>query len=192
MRGDNHNYHKTDYLLFSAYAVFKHHLCDVCNTRHCSCYSGRYSPCLILYLFQIAPRREKTQQYRLRLLIGGYELVLSAFSCFLFEALAYLFVLVKGTEIGVHILIINIFVCAGLLFVLLFNGIIRIFTCSEQLGIVPRISLLLFWWMPVVNLVILRKFLGVSASEYQFTIEKLKRNKDRKCEELCKTRIVPE
>lgn len=99
---------------------------------------------LFYIYFNIAPRREKTQQYRLRLLIGGYELVLSAFSCFLFEALAYLFVLVKGTEIGVHILIINIFVCAGLLFVLLFNGIIRIFTCSEQLGIVPRISFLMW------------------------------------------------
>jgi len=88
--------------------------------------------------FNIAPRRDKTLQYRLRVLIGGYELVLAAFFCFTFEAMAYLFVLAKSTEIGVHILIINIFVCAGLLFILLFNGIIRIFTCSGQLGIVPR------------------------------------------------------
>lgn len=143
---------------------------------------------LFYIYFNIAPRRDKSQQYRLRVLIGGYELVLAAFSCFMFETLAYLFVLAKGTEIGVHILVINIFVCAGLIFILLFNGIIRIFTCSGQLGIVPRISLLLFWWMPVVNIVILRKFLGVSASEYRFTVAKHQRNSDRKDEELCKTK----
>lgn len=138
--------------------------------------------------FNIVPRKDKSLQRRLRVLIGGYELMLAAIMCFTLEVLAYIYILASGIEIEVHILIINALVCAVLLFILLFNGIIRIFTCSSQLGIMPRISLLLFWWIPVVNIIILRKFLDVSGSEYEFTVEKHQLNKDRKHEKLCKTR----
>ena len=138
--------------------------------------------------FNFVPRKDKSPLRRQRVLIGGYELALAAITCFTLEVLAYCYVLLKGVEIGTHILVINALVCAVLLFVLLFNGVVRIFTCSGQLGIIPRISLLLFWWMPVVNIIILRKFLGISVSEYKYTVEKRRLNEDRKHEELCKTK----
>ena len=121
-------------------------------------------------------------------MIAGYELALAAIVCFTFEVLAYSYVLFKGIEIDVHILIINAFICAALIFILLFNGITRIFTCSGQLGLVSRIGLLLLWWVPVINIILLRKFLSVSLSEYKYTVEKHRLNTDRKHEELCKTK----
>jgi len=121
-------------------------------------------------------------------LIAGYELALAAIVCFTLEVLAYSYVLFKGIEIDVHILIINALICAALIFILLFNGITRIFTCSGQLGLVSRIGLLLLWWVPVINIILLRKFLSVSLSEYKYTVEKHRLNTDRKHEELCKTK----
>jgi len=121
-------------------------------------------------------------------LIAGYELALAAIVCFTLEVLAYSYVLFKGIEIDVHILIINALICAALIFILLFNGITRIFTCSGQLGLMPRIGLLLLWWVPVINIILLRKFLSVSLSEYKYTVEKHRLNTDRKHEELCKTK----
>ena len=121
-------------------------------------------------------------------MIAGYELALAAIVCFTFEVLAYSYVLFKGIEIDVHILIINALICAALIFILLFNGITRIFTCSGQLGLMPRIGLLLLWWVPVINIILLRKFLSVSLSEYKYTVEKHRLNTDRKHEELCKTK----
>jgi len=138
--------------------------------------------------FNIVPRRDKSQQRRIRILIAGYELALAAIVCFTFEVLAYSYVLFKGIEIDVHILIINALICAALIFILLFNGITRIFTCSGQLGLMPRIGLLLLWWVPVINIILLRKFLSVSLSEYKYTVEKHRLNTDRKHEELCKTK----
>ena len=121
-------------------------------------------------------------------MIAGYELALAAIVCFTLEVLAYSYVLFKGIEIDVHILIINALICAALIFILLFNGITRIFTCSGQLGLVSRIGLLLLWWVPVINIILLRKFLSVSLSEYKYTVEKHRLNTDRKHEELCKTK----
>ena len=121
-------------------------------------------------------------------MIAGYELALAAIVCFTLEVLAYSYVLFKGIEIDVHILIINALICAALIFILLFNGITRIFTCSGQLGLMPRIGLLLLWWVPVINIILLRKFLSVSLSEYKYTVEKHRLNTDRKHEELCKTK----
>jgi len=138
--------------------------------------------------FNIVPRRDKSQQRRIRILIAGYELALAAIVCFTLEVLAYSYVLFKGIEIDVHILIINALICAALIFILLFNGITRIFTCSGQLGLVSRIGLLLLWWVPVINIILLRKFLSVSLSEYKYTVEKHRLNTDRKHEELCKTK----
>ena len=121
-------------------------------------------------------------------MIAGYELALAAIVCFTLEVLAYSYVLFKGIEIDVHILIINALICAALIFILLFNGITRIFTCSGQLGLMSRIGLLLLWWVPVINIILLRKFLSVSLSEYKYTVEKHRLNTDRKHEELCKTK----
>lgn len=138
--------------------------------------------------FHFVPIRDPSPQRRLRILNGGIELALAAIVCSFLEALVYLYILIKGTETGVHILVINALVCAGLLFILLANGLIRIFACSGQLGIMPRIGLLLFWWMPVVNIILLGKFISISRREYKFTTGKHKLNMDRKHEELCKTK----
>lgn len=143
----------------------------------------------IFYIsYNIAPLKDKSLKRRLRILNGGFELTLAAIICFPMEILVYLYIFLTGVDFGIHILIINGLFCAGMLFILLFNGIIRIFTCSSQLGIMPRIYLLLFWWMPVMNLILLRKFLSTSRREYEFTEKKQQLSSERRNGELCKTK----
>ena len=143
----------------------------------------------VFYIYaNIAPSKGKSAERRVRILNGGYELLLMSIICFSFEALAYAFILIKGPGIKTHILIINAVVCAVFLFILLLNGILRIFICSKQLGIMPKILLLLLWWMPIVNIALLKKFLDVSGAEYNFTVKKELLNADRKHDELCKTK----
>lgn len=139
-------------------------------------------------IYNFVPLKDRSLQRRLRILNGGYELMLASILCFTLEVLMYLYLLIKGEGQPIHILIINGLFSTCLLLILLFNGIMRIFTCSGQLGIMPRICLLLFWWMPVANLILLRKFLCASHREYEFTVKKQQLHADRKNEELCRTR----
>ncbi|MDR1193850.1 MAG: triacylglycerol lipase [Peptococcaceae bacterium] len=138
--------------------------------------------------FNVIPRGDKSPQRRLRILIGGYELALAAITCFTFEILAYLYIILGPTNIAIPALTVNALISAGLIFILLFNGIARIFVCSGQLGIMPRVLLALFWWLPVVNLLLLRQFLSASSGEYEFTLQKRQLNAARRQDELCKTR----
>jgi len=136
----------------------------------------------------IVPSRSKSAKRRIRILSGGCELMLMSFICFTIEALAYISILIKGWEIKTHILIINAVVFIILFFIPLLNGIIRVFVSSTQLGILPRVLLFFFWWVPVFNVVLLKKFIDVSGEEYRFTVKKEQLNINRKHEELCKTR----
>lgn len=140
------------------------------------------------FSFNIRSVKIKSSQLRLRILNGGRELLLAAMVCFPLELLLYLHLLSKGAEVEGHLLLINGIICAVLLLIMLLNGIVRIFTCSTQLGILPRILLLLFWWMPVVNLLLLHKYLSVSQKEYQFGSLRQERKQSRQTLELCKTK----
>lgn len=137
--------------------------------------------------YSILPYRVNAAQRRLGILRGGYELALAAIVCFTLELAIYLYILVKAVALPPHLLIINAVTSGILLLLLLLNGIIRMFTCSAQLGVLPRVLLLLFWWVPIANFFLLRKFLSVSGAEYNFTLESAQRNADRKHEQLCKT-----
>lgn len=139
-------------------------------------------------IYSIIPVWNKFSPVRLNVLAGGYELILSCMICFLLECFLYAYLITGKTEAPSRVLTVNALVFWVLLTLLLLNGIIRTFICSKQLGIMPRIMLVLFWWVPVFNIILLRKFFYISGKEYKFTSSRLALNKDRKSEELCKTR----
>lgn len=143
----------------------------------------------VFYLaFNIAPVRAKGAATRLRVLRGGYELMFAAIVCVTLELALYAVLLIRGGGWQVHLLVINGVVCALLLAVLLINGFIRIATCSHQVGMVPKVCLLLWWWVPVVNVALLKIFLSKSRKEYDFTTKKHQINRDRKHLKLCETK----
>ena len=76
---------------------------------------------------------------------------------------------------------------AGIL-LLLFSGTLRIFFTSRRLGVVRRIVMLLTWWIPVVNLVVLLYACRLVYEEYDFERERAALRALRVDSDLCATR----
>ncbi len=138
--------------------------------------------------YNFSPLKHKLAQRRLQILYGGYELMLASMVCFSIEILIYLCIFLSDRQSAVMILFFNGMVSVLLALLLLFNGLIRIFFCSRQLGIMPRVALLLFGWIPVINLILFQKYFTVSRMEYKFTVNKQKLFSERKEDKLCMTK----
>ncbi len=146
--------------------------------------------CLLLFYlwYHFVPVKSICKGRRLKILQGGCELMNAAIVCFFLELAVYAYLLAFYKSEPPLLLAINGIVCAILLYLILINGIIRIFTCSGQLGLFNRIALLFLWWVPGVNLILLHRFIDVSHKEYSFTLEKQQYYEKRKEEELCRTK----
>lgn len=70
----------------------------------------------------------------------------------------------------------------------LFCGIIRISVSSKQVKITDHIALLLFWWFPVVNIFLFRKFYKTGKREFTFEADRIELENARMQNEICKTK----
>lgn len=69
-----------------------------------------------------------------------------------------------------------------------FAGFIRTAVSSRQIKITDYIFLLIFWWMPVVNLILICRFYRKAKREYIFETDKLELENARAENEICKTK----
>ena len=72
--------------------------------------------------------------------------------------------------------------------IIFFIGIIMVNISSKQLGVKYRALGLLTGWIPIVNLVVLTKIIGVTGSECRFEKKKLKLNEKRADKQICRTK----
>lgn len=139
-------------------------------------------------VYNIMPYRSPDEEIRARRLRGGFELALAAIVCLTAEVLLYVALILMKAGLSWLELLINGIVFVALFSIMLTGGIIRIFISSSHVGVVPRILLLLLWWVPGVNVILLRHFLLASRSEYRFLVTRRKLDEDRLHEEVCKTK----
>lgn len=146
---------------------------------------------LVLYfmVFNIFPSARKYPTLRLKVLGDGAELILSFWvSC---AASAPLVGISIGRVIGgegfTNYLAywIILFICE---FIIFWNGIIRIYVTSVQLGIRYRVVGLLLGMIPIANLVMLMKIYIRVRREADFETEKHQINETRKSEKICATK----
>jgi triacylglycerol lipase len=143
--------------------------------------------------FNIKPygHEKRPGQLRARILIGGRECVLMAMACFLLEMLLYFPIIFLGFSpngAGVGHIIINAIVCMVFLIIFVINGFIRIFAASRQASILTKLLFVFLWWVPVLNIVLIKKLCGSAVKEYSFVTKKADLNESRKHEEICKTK----
>lgn len=67
-------------------------------------------------------------------------------------------------------------------------GFIRTAVGSKQIKITDYIFLFIFWWIPVVNLILINKFYRKARREYIFETDKLELENARAENEICKTK----
>lgn len=118
--------------------------------------------------FQIMPHPRNSQvSVRLTIMIGGRRLCYSALLGLLIQ------LLITGTVyphlpvlVTPKILWINTIIASLVYFFMLWNGILRIFFTSARLRISTRLLMLLYMWIPVVNLFVLLYALRKVHEEY--------------------------
>lgn len=67
-------------------------------------------------------------------------------------------------------------------------GIIMVYITANQLGIRWRVLGILLGWVPIANIVMLSYIIHVASKEYKFEKFRIKRDKERQAEQICKTR----
>lgn len=72
--------------------------------------------------------------------------------------------------------------------IIFWNGIIRIYITSKQLGMRWRVLGIVCGWIPIVNLFVLFKLLRVVKAEVKVENNKILLNKERESEQICKTK----
>lgn len=112
--------------------------------------------CMVLFTFFLAgeflPCLEKGMNFRIQILSGGYELIITSLETLAIEISLYLCLLFRAPYLPPAALLLN---AAFAYIILLFhylNGFWRTVFCSAQLGITLRILMFFFWWIPPVNI----------------------------------------
>lgn len=141
---------------------------------------------------QIRPNRVRTPSLprRLAVMMGGYELFLTSTWLILAEivfAVLYIRPALAG-GLSLSRLAASLLLTVFLLFLTLANGFFRILFTSSRLRLVLRALLILLWWCPVVNLILLWRSCSLVKSEYRFELARRELQELRRDSAVCKTR----
>lgn len=138
--------------------------------------------------FNVNPRNDRQPSKRLKALMGGYELFVTVGWASLIEVTLYIFLLFNRPPNGMLGLIVNLLVVLPVFFLVAANAFFRVVFTSQQLRIVWRVLLILFWWFPLLNLYIFWRVCHIVKSEYYTETSKLALDNLRAENEVCKTK----
>ncbi|MEG2455211.1 MAG: triacylglycerol lipase [Oscillospiraceae bacterium] len=147
-------------------------------------------PLCFYFAFQISPLVGTGERGRLRTLLEGYELLVTAALSMVLEVGLYALILLcpsvfSGSRSlpGANLLL---FFPAVLL--LIANGFLRILLTSERLRTLWRVLLLTLWWFPLLNIFIFAKIFRVVKSEYRYEAAKSDLTEVSTESDRCKTK----
>jgi triacylglycerol lipase len=127
---------------------------------------------------------------RIRSMSGGTELL----ALFIFTTLintvcsVLLYIVAVPGRLSLFDFIMNCVIIIVIESIVFWNGIIRVYCTSVQLGIKTRVIGILLGWIPIANIAALIKIYKTTTRECAFETEKIKINEARRESELCKTR----
>lgn len=149
---------------------------------------------LVFWLWiNILPYRDKNSPgIRLLIMRGGCTLCLYALYGFLFELLfaviTYPRLWNRPEVVPLAVLVGNGIYAVVISFILLWNGILRMFLLSGRLRLRTRVMMFLAMWIPLLNIAVLLYAVRVVMAEYDFACYKESVRLIRKESELCKTK----
>ena len=152
---------------------------------------------MIIFAFwlwvNIIPYRDRNRAgFRMQVMRGGCTLCLYALYGFLFEAVfaavTYPGLWNRPETIPLAVLAANAVYAIVISFILLWNGILRMFLLSGRLRLRTRLLMVLAMWIPLLNILVLLYAVRVVMAEYDFACYKESVRLVRKESDLCKTR----
>lgn len=99
-----------------------------------------------------------------------------------------LFAAAVAREGMVYVIVLDLVLVICPLCVLFWNGMIRVYLTSLQLGIKHRVLAALCGWIPLVNLWYLVKIIRITGAEVEFETEKWELDEVRAESEICRTK----
>lgn len=138
-------------------------------------------------VFNIFPSFKKQYTAKTKILYDGTR-ILKVFLSDAVLSIVFLFLIIFLFDFQVKDIIINSVIVICCEFVLFWNGIIRVYCTSSQLGIKWRILGIIFGMIPVIHLVLLIKIISVTDNEYKFELKKRRLDDERGALKLCKTK----
>ena len=149
----------------------------------------------VFYLFtEVMPSHEKGLPFRLQLLSGGYELILSSIYALILQIAGYLvwFSLNKPLDLTdrslLYRLIFHMAIAWFFLLIHYLNGFWRTCFTSSQLGVGLRLLMFFFWWIFPVNLILFFRWCSVVRRELYFERNQYLLDTARVENAVCKTR----
>ena len=142
----------------------------------------------VVYLV-ILTRWEKTtvKSFRLSSLKRGVKLLwLSGMA--IIPEIAMIVLYFMKSEAGVLPKIFSIVMAVLAMGILFMDGFIRIAVGAKQVKAADYIFLLIFWWVPVINLILIRRFYKTAKREYIFELSKAEMESARAENEMCRTK----
>lgn len=128
---------------------------------------------------------------RLRVMMGGRALFLISAWVILGDLCFWLWTLSRlepVRDVTAPTLLLTLGLTSLLLFGLLANGFFRVLFTSTRLRVVLRVLLVLLWWCPVVNLVLLGRACRLVKAEYRFETARAQLDDLRQENEVCRTK----
>lgn len=144
-----------------------------------------------LYLwikFHIAPYVHKEQvSLRLNILRGGRSLILYSLFTSIMQILVYWFMLEVFNKLPTPVIILDTMLTVFFILSLLINGFIRIFFTSHRLNVVQKVIILLFIFLPIINIILLLYMCHLSKTEYDHECYKVMIYPERNTSLVCQT-----
>ncbi len=120
----------------------------------------------------------------LRLFAAGFALTL----CVQLAWLWWVFAGTGGRDGALFAVFLDLLLVVLSLCAVFWNGMIRVYLTSVQLGIKHRVLAALCGWVPLVNLWYLAKIIRITGDEAEFETEKWELDETRAESEICKTK----
>ena len=130
---------------------------------------------------------KKLYDRKLNRIRNGYRLLIIFLTNIILSSIFYLVLFFKY-NIDIKLLLINLLVLVPILSFVFWNGMIRVYLFSRQLGVRHRLFGFILGLIPIAHLVMLIKIIHVCHEEVIFENKKAKLNLDRKKKEVCKTK----
>lgn len=146
--------------------------------------------CIICFLLlNIYPSllTKKLYDNNLKRIREGYKLLIMFLVNITMDITFYLISYYKY-QIDFKVLLINLIVLIIGLGIVFWNGIIRSYIYSKQLGIRYRVIGILLSLIPIVHIIMLIEIIKICFEEVEFENDKIITNMERKNKEICKTK----
>lgn len=143
----------------------------------------------IIYLYILFRKgKESSGNKRLRKLKRGIRLVQLSSGAIAVESALLIAFFIKGLQSGVVHAVFSVAMPVLALGIVMLDGVIRIALTSRQVKITNLIMMIFFWWLPIVNIFIVRSFYKTAVREYIVESDRIELENARAENEICKTK----